>query len=274
MQIDVIIPTYNSANFIERAVTSVLAQSYPHFMLHIVDDGSTDNSFELLQQWHAHPQIKIYQLEKNVGVSAARNTGIAHSNAEWISFLDSDDEWKPEKLAKQVAFLKQHPEIEFIHTEETWMRNGVRVNPKLKHSKTPENLFEQSLKHCLISPSTVLMSRKLFLQYGPFDITMPVCEDFDLWNKILAFEKVGYISDLLITKYAGHEDQLSTKFFAMDYWRIQSLRGLLKMKLSHAQKTVVRAQVLNKCEILLKGYLKHGNQEKLRELTAVMEELA
>jgi glycosyltransferase involved in cell wall biosynthesis len=267
LKIDVIIPTFNRAHLIKRSVDSVLNQTYQNFHLYIVDDGSTDETLEQLSTYEKHEQITILS-QDNLGVSAARNAGARKSSSPWISFLDSDDEWFPEKLQVQVEFLKQNPNIRFVHAEEVWIRNGVRVNPKLKHNKQSENIFERSLEFCLISPSTVLLKRELYFEHHGFNEEFPVCEDFDLWNKILAIECIGFIDRFLINKYGGHEDQLSTKFVAMDFWRIKSLLELAK---NHPNKQpIIHPVIIQKSARLLKGYLKHQQLAKHDELTRML----
>lgn len=268
MKIDVIIPTFNRAHLITRAVQSVLNQSYQNFHLYIVDDGSSDETAAVLRQYSTHPQVTLLT-QANKGVSAARNWGVKNSSSAWISFLDSDDEWLPEKLQVQSEFLKHHPEIRFLHAEEIWIRNGVRVNPKQKHSKHSQDILQRSLEFCLISPSTVIMKRELFLQHQGFDEDLPVCEDFDLWNKILMSEEVGFTDQYLIQKYGGHQDQLSTKYVAMDFWRIKSLLSLAGNHPEH--QALIQSIVEQKAERLLKGYLKHGQLEKHDQLTKMIE---
>lgn len=265
MQVDVIIPTFNRASLLSRAIESVLKQSYKHFKLHIVDDGSTDHTQEILASYAAHPQVVIHH-QPNQGVSSARNLAVKNSNSPWISFLDSDDEWLPQKLEKQIKFLEQNTDCRFLHAEEIWIRNGVRVNPKLKHNKAADDIFKRSLEFCLISPSTVIMKRDLFNQHGQFNESFVVCEDYDLWLKILATEEVGFLSDYVTNKYGGHTDQLSTQFVAMDYWRIKSLVALLQSNPSADKKELIVAEIKKKAPILLKGYQKHQNLEHYQEI--------
>ena len=270
MKIDVIIPTYNRASTLERAIKSVLDQTYQDFTLYVVDDGSTDNTQTILK---TYPQIKVLTQE-NKGVSAARNLGVKESKSEWIAFLDSDDEWLPGKLKSQIEFLQDHPGLRFLHSEEIWIRNGVRVNPKVKHDKSSSELKKTSLEFCLISPSTVIMKRELFNDHQGFDETLEVCEDFDLWNKILATEEVGFLNTFVTQKYGGHPDQLSTKFVAMDYWRIKSLVHLLDRPYvkEELQKTI-KEVIQRKSEILLKVYLKHNNLEKHQEVLSLISSI-
>lgn len=273
MFIDVIIPTYNRAEVLERSIESVLNQTYKSFVLHIVDDGSTDHTSEILKLYAHHPQIKIYH-QDNHGVSAARNLGVLKSHHEWISFLDSDDEWLPHKLAVQVDFIRKNPHIEFVHSEEQWIRNGVRVNPKKKHSKTDDDILIRSLHFCLISPSTVLMSRKIFEEFKGFDENLIVCEDFDLWIKILSQYEIGFISEALIKKYGGHVDQLSTKYIAMDYWRIKSLANIYHtLNLTAPVKNNIKEILLIKSELLMKNYAKYENYKESLEIAGIISKI-
>lgn len=271
MHIDVIVPTFNRQSVLERAILSVLNQTHQDFLLHVVDDGSNDETHLILSKYQTHPKVKIHTKE-NGGVSSARNFAVKHSSAQWISFLDSDDEWLPGKLEAQVRFLKAHPDISFIHTEEIWVRNGVRVNPKVKHQKSSENLFYRSLDFCLISPSTVMMKRETFLKHGGFNEEFTVCEDYDLWLKVLLEENVGFISDAHTVKYGGHDDQLSTQFVAMDYWRIKSLCSLYQnAKLNEEQKKSITEVLKKKGEILLKGYIKYQNEKAHDEIKGLLD---
>ncbi|MBC7428868.1 MAG: glycosyltransferase family 2 protein [Bacteriovorax sp.] len=272
MQIDVIVPTFNRAPVVSKAIESVLKQTYKNFNLYVVDDGSTDNTTEVLEIYKSHSNVHILK-QKNFGVSAARNFAVNNSSAPWISFLDSDDEWLPNKLELQIAWLKNNPSIRFLHGEEIWMRNGVRVNPKAKHAKSNENIFERSLDFCLISPSTVMMRRDLFVECGMFDESFIVCEDYDLWLKILIKENIGFTNEKLTIKNGGHDDQLSTKFVAMDYWRIKSLVQLYKNQsndLSAEKKEQIKNVLLKKSEILLPAYLKHHNHKVYNEVFSML----
>jgi glycosyltransferase involved in cell wall biosynthesis len=272
MFVEVIIPTFNRAQYLDRAVQSVLSQTYKDFKLHIVDDGSTDETSSVLEKYEKHPQVVIHRHE-NRGVSAARNFAVTKSTHEWISFLDSDDEWLPNKLEKQISFLKENPQCQFLHAEEIWIRNGVRVNPKVKHNKGPIDLFKRSLEFCLISPSTVIMKRDLFIKHGMFNESFTVCEDYDLWLKILAHEEIGFLPDFVAHKYGGHTDQLSTQFVAMDYWRIKSLMTLLQTNISQDKKDLIVIEIKKKAPILLKGYQKHQNLEPYNEISKLVQNL-
>jgi glycosyltransferase involved in cell wall biosynthesis len=274
MLVDVIIPTFNRAQVMTRAIDSVLAQTYKNFVLHIVDDGSTDDTQAVLEKYKTHPQVKIH-FQKNSGVSAARNLAAFIGAGSWISFLDSDDEWIPSKLETQMKYLNEHPAYNFLHSEELWIRNGVRVNPKVKHLKSNDNIFIRSLDFCIISPSTVILKRELFLKHQGFDKNFVVCEDYDLWLKILLTENIAFISTPLIEKHGGHADQLSTKFVAMDYWRIKSLVNLYKSSEAlESQRELIKNVIQKKSELLLKSYIKYENQKSFDEIQSDLASIA
>ena len=205
--ISVIIPVYNRIIYLKRAINSVLNQKYKHFELIIVDDCSDENIKEIINKFN-DDRIRFFKNSKNKGVSYSRNFGIKNTNYDLVTFLDSDDEWLPDKLIKQVEYLKQNPDINLIHTEEIWIRNGKRVNQKKRHKKNGGDIFIPSLELCLISPSSVLIKKVIFEKYGYFDESLSVCEDYDLWLRTTAFENIGFITEPLIKKYGGHPDQI------------------------------------------------------------------
>ncbi len=268
-KVSVIIPTFNRSHIIERAIQSVVDQNYKNIELIIVDDGSVDNTKEIVSKYDC-----IYIKTENHGVSHARNQGVDKASGEWIAFLDSDDQWLPKKLESQLSYLNENPNCEFIHTNEIWIRNGVRVNPNKKYKKAGADQFIPSLKLCAISPSTVLMSKKLFFKHGGFREDYPCCEDYDLWLKITSEIEVGYLEEFHINKFGGHEDQLSHKYKAMDYYRVKSLYWILKNKsLSNIKKEALLKVLNKKCEILIKGFIKHNNLEHLDEVKSIQVEI-
>ncbi|WP_369692165.1 glycosyltransferase family 2 protein [Desulfonema ishimotonii] len=259
--VSVIIPTCNRDRLVQEAIASVLAQEFKSFELIVVDDGSTDSTPEILGSYG--DAITVIRQE-NRGVSAARNAGIAVAKGELIALLDSDDLWMAEKLAVQTAFFQQHPDALICQTEEIWVRNGVRVNPKKKHRKLSGMIFEPSLALCLVSPSAVMMRRELFSHVGLFDESLPACEDYDLWLRVGCRYPVHLIDRPLIVKRGGHEDQLSGAP-GLDKYRIQSLLKLLDGDLlSPEQSQAARKMLKEKSSIYASGCLKRGRGEEAR----------
>ena len=253
-----IIPTFNRLATIERAIDSVLNQvACGGVELFVVDDGSSDGTSELVTSKYGS-RVRLFRTE-NRGVSAARNLAAQNASGQWLAFLDSDDEWFQDKLKRQRDFIEQNPDISIVHGEEIWIRRGVRVNAMKKHQKRGGNLFLDCLPLCCISPSTVVLKKDLFFQVGGFREDFVVCEDYDLWLKITREHSVGFIDTPLITKFGGHEDQLSRRFVAMDYWRLKSLSSILTMPLSAEHREAALAEFVRKKKILLKGYRRHQN---------------
>ncbi len=262
MKLSVIIPTYNRATLIKRAVDSVLQQVFPASEVIVVDDGSTDNTSAVLSDYG--DKIRLINCPINHGVSAARNKGIALARHDWIAFLDSDDAWHSAKLQSQVAALEKNPDYRICHTNEIWYRNGQRVNEMKKHRKQGGNIFQACLALCLISPSSVLLHRQLLDEVEFFDTELPACEDYDLWLRITARYPVLYLPERLTLKYGGHSDQLSHRYWGMDRFRIQSLCKLLKYDyLTLEQRQAVIVMIKEKVGVYLIGARKRNKQEEV-----------
>lgn len=263
--ITVIITSHNRGKIIERAVDSVLGQTRPADEIILVDDGSSDNTDQLIKK--KYPDIK-YIWQENRGIGHARNTGISHARGIWIAFLDSDDEWLPSKLRDQLKALQHQPDYKICHTNEIWIRNGKRVNPMKKHEKSGGLIFKNCLPLCIISPSSVIIHRSVFEEHGLFDESLPVCEDYDLWLRFCAFLPILYLEKPQIIKYGGHSDQLSHKYWGMDRFRIIALEKIIKNpKLSPEDKYAAIHILIEKIKIYIQGAAKRdkGDEVELYE---------
>jgi len=253
--VSVIIPTYNRLEMLKRAVGSVLRQSYRRFELLVIDDGSTDGTGDEFGQ--ASSPIR-YVRQPHHGVSSARNRGIAEATGELIAFLDSDDLWHKDKLSTQVDFFKRHPDAMICQTQEIWIRNGVRVNPKSKHRKPSGWIFPDCLPLCVVSPSAVVMRKTLFDQVGLFDEALPICEDYDMWLRVALRFPVYLIDQPLVTKHGGHADQLSHSEWGVDRYRVRAMEKLLNDPLAAPFRTQTMKELRRKCSIIADGALKRG----------------
>ena len=270
-QVSVIIPTYNREALLERSIKSVLAQEEVFFELIIIDDGSTDKTAQLIQTIN-DPRIR-YFYQSNSGPSAARNNGISQAVAPFIAFLDSDDEWMPNKLKKQLDFFKEHSEYMICQTEEIWIRNGRRVNPMKKHQKMSGDIFEKSLELSIVSPSCVMMKRKFFSEIGSFDETLPVCEDYDLWLRASAQFPFGLVEEFLVVRYGGHSDQRSREFEVMDQFRIKSMLKLLESgTLTEEQSKLARKELQKKLEIVIHGSKKRNKKNQTEQYEQLLSQ--
>lgn len=266
--VSVVIPAFNRETLIQRAIDSVLAQTLPADEIIIVDDGSTDNTVTLLKSHY--PDVSIIE-QDNLGVSAARNTGILASSHEWIALLDSDDVWHQDKLEKQFQKLNNSPEYLLCHCNEIWMRNGVRIKQLHKHEKTGGYIFQHCLPICAISPSSAIIHRRLFDEVGLFDETLPACEDYDLWLRICSRYPVLYIEEALVTKHGGHKDQLSHQYWGMDRFRISALNHIISQPGLNKQDRIAAIKMLqHKINIYLTGAQKYGNTQHVDEFKELL----
>ncbi|MGH7836692.1 MAG: glycosyltransferase family 2 protein [Candidatus Binataceae bacterium] len=278
-EVSVIIPSHNRRAMVGEAIASVLAQCDVSCELIIVDDGSTDGTADALARlageacgWSGSVSMQIAEHRENRGVAAARNTGVALATAPLIAFLDSDDLWAPGKLKRQVDFMADHQDCAIAQTGETWMRNGVRVNPGLRHRKRAGDIFIDSLRTCLLSPSAVILRTALFRAIGGFDEDLDAAEDYDLWLRILARHQAGIIDEPLVTRRAGHPGQLSATVQAIDRFRVLALLKLLAHSdLSLERRAAVCDVLSEKCRILATGLSRRGKVDLAGRVAALTE---
>ena len=270
-EIATIIPTFNRKHTLQRAIDSVYDQKYISNEIIIVDDGSTDGTDEWIKK--KYPQI-IFLSQSNSGVSSARNLGIKAARSEWIALLDSDDEWLPEKLQKQVKSIESNPEYLCCHTNEIWIRNGVQVNQMKKHQKYGGNIFFKSLDMCRISPSSILFHKSILDQTGYFDESLTICEDYDLWLRISAKYPILYLDTPLIKKYGGHEDQLSKVSDGIEKYRIDVLEKLINNDFSNEHHIGIRSMLIKKWKIYSEGAKKRGKTNEYNFAIKRIDELS
>lgn len=274
-KISVIITTYNRAVFLSEAIQSIFDQDYfdegnsaTLFELWVIDDGSTDRTKEIVRS-HGE-KIKYYYQEHN-GISAARNQGLRVSSGDFIAYLDSDDLWLKNKMRAQMSFMEAYPKAMVCYTEEIWVRNGVRVNPRKKHKKYSGWIFDRVLPLCLLSLSSALFRRELFETVGYFDETLPACEDYDFGIRAAYRYPIHLIEQPLIIKRGGHADQLSNKYWGMDRFRVYALEKALGLELKPEQRIEVKRELVKKCQILVKGFQKRNKVEELQKYLSLIE---
>jgi glycosyltransferase involved in cell wall biosynthesis len=267
--ISVIIPNYNRCHLIGRALDSVFSQSLRPMEVIVVDDDSSDSSRDFISQ--NYPEARLLE-QRHSGVSAARNKGIKAASGEWLAFLDSDDKWQKDKLAKQYEAVSNETDYKVIHTNETWVRNGSPLPQKKKHRKLGGYIYQHCLPLCVMSPSSIMIHKDVFTKVGMFDENLPVCEDYDLWLRICNKYPVIFLQQALVIKYGGHDDQLSRQYWGMDRFRIRALANiLLKSDLNEDDKIATIKMLLNKIELFLKGAKKHNNNDFSLEFEALRE---
>jgi len=270
MKISVVIPTHNRWPLVARAIESVIEQTHAADQILVVDDGSTDDTRNnLLKRFGRHVNVLV---QANQGVSSARNAAINRAEGDWIALLDSDDEWLSQKLEKQVCAAAKSDNPVLVHSDEIWIRNGIRVNAAKKHKKHGGFIYEHCLPLCCISPSAAMINRRVLLELGGFDESLPACEDYDLWLRLCAKYPVIYVDEPLLKKYGGHRDQLSAKYWGMDRFRLVALEKILSstdLDASQCQLTI--ETLLRKARIMRKGALKHGNASMIDRCNTIIE---
>ena len=256
--VSVVVPTFNRVDFVLSAIKSISNQTFQPLEVILVDNNSKDNTLEMVAKHFKSVKILI---QKKQGVSASRNCGIREASGNWIAFLDSDDQWHKRKLEEQVkSILKDKFSANLSHTNELWYRNNHFFNQREIHRKRGGFIFEHCLPLCCISPSSVLIKKKVFDDIGFFDESLTVCEDYDFWLRFCCKHPVNFVDQKLTIKNGGHDDQLSKKYWGMDRFRIQALENLLQSSvLDRRQEQLTKSMLLKKIDILIEGAKKRSN---------------
>ena len=241
--VSVILPTYNRAHTVKRAIESVLHQSHADFELVIVDDGSTDNTIDVINEI-TDRRIQILRHKTNRGAGIARNTGIQASQGKYIAFQDSDDEWLPGILEKQVRVLRQTEQttdgIGVVYTK-FWRRKGDRqiVFPINNSRKLEGDIHESLLFGNLVTTQTALVKKSCLNELGLFDENLACLLDWELWIRISKVYRFKHISEpLAIVNYSP--EGISSHFLALakanEYILEKHASSFKRSKYAHAQQ--------------------------------------
>jgi hypothetical protein len=220
-RVSVVIPSYNYGRFVPEAVASALAQSYANVEVIVVDDGSQDDTQDRLWPYRAHIR---YLYQDNQGLSGARNTGIRAATGSIIALLDADDVWHPHKLAVQMAYLRQHPEVGLVGTDafvdqrQQWpLVDATSVVPAI-----PVTL-EDVILRARFAPSSVVIRRECLDKIGLFNTALPCVEDREMWIRFSAHYPMVRLAAPLVW-YRQHAASLSAKARRMEAFELQVLR--------------------------------------------------
>ena len=260
--ISVIIPTYNRLEFLKEAVDSVEAQTYRAWELIVVDDGSTDGT----RSWLKDSGITHIDIPHSGRPGHVRNLGVREAGGRHLAFLDSDDLWKDRKLEEQMGFLEMNPTLPLCHTREIWLRRKKTISQSGQRHNRSGDIFADSLRKCVIGPSTVLMRKDAFSDAGSFDPELEIAEDYDLWLRLCARHEVGYLDMPLVVKRAGHSGQLSEKYGQIEIFRIKALRKNIEAAWFAGEKNrMARLELVRKCRIYAGGCRKRGRTAEAEE---------
>ena len=251
--VTVVIPAYNAARTVERALASVWRQNYPELEVIVIDDGSTDDTYLCVGTCH-NPNLRLIRLDKNRGECGAMNVGIQEARRDYIAFLDADDEWLNNKLSKQIPIIDSHPEMSFISCggEAVAPDGSVIATFGLDRPSCSSGDFWRALlaKSQVAKPSVVARRAKL-LELGGFDEALKISGDQDMWIKLALSGEVGFIAEVLIRvhitadslmmRYGGREDEFG-----------------LPMILNHLSKLGARLSKREMRQILGERYARTG----------------
>jgi glycosyltransferase involved in cell wall biosynthesis len=207
--VSVVIPNYNNAHYLGRAIQSVLDQTFTNYEIVVVDDGSTDNSIAVVE---AFGDKVRYIRQENKGLGGARNTGILASNAEFVGLLDADDEWMPAYLEKMIVLTQRFPDAAVYYSSAKGMDNhGKDISLVFGRKASSQDTYQRLLRANFIIPSTVIMRRPVIVNMGLFEENnreIHGCEDWDLWLRLSPFYQIVGTSECLV-RYRLHENTFS-----------------------------------------------------------------
>jgi glycosyltransferase involved in cell wall biosynthesis len=213
--VSVIIPTYNRAQLVYRAVESVLAQTFKDYEIIVVDDGSTDTTEELLESAYKGKVLYIKK-ERNEGLAAARNTGIQVSRGACLAFLDDDDTWHPKKLELQIALLRHKPSLGLVYCGYFQVDGTGRVGGEVKPTKRGKIHDELLCRNYIVgSASAALMAKEVVSRIGYFDEMLPSCEDWDMWIRIAKCYEIDFVDEPLVN-CTFHSERMSSRLLNME----------------------------------------------------------
>lgn len=245
LKFSVIVPAYNCAEYIEETLNSILSQSYENYEVIVVNDGSTDNTSSILQDFVNNKSDRVTILEQpNQGVSAARNNAVSVASGDYLAFIDSDDIWLDDKLAQQLGVLKNGYEICYSNRYNFGDIDDLPVDQSKIVDMPQGNIYQKLLDGNFITASSVVIKKALFDSLGGFNTELSHCEDWDLWLKCAELCSIGMSPEPLV-RYRIHPAGLSKGYRAMHLARIKVLTRSLSSGRGQKLDASDRKQVLS-----------------------------
>jgi glycosyltransferase involved in cell wall biosynthesis len=269
IQVSVVIPAFNNAATIGRAIDSVLAQTHPVGQILVIDDGSTDATGSLLSRYRERIE---YFRQSNAGPGAARNKGIREATKPWIAFLDADDEWMPDHLEKQVRMLQTHPELAWVtgnfFRSDSQGRSGTAFENQGNQGPDTMSFFSAFVRNRWGCTDTMLIRRQVFDKVGMFEGEHRIAEDLDLWFRIaLEYPQIGIVHEPLAVYHLDTPGSL----IKSQSQEVGPLAEFLSRNLQRANERGMAAEFRPCAALLLKkwirGMLFSGQGRKTKALT-------
>jgi hypothetical protein len=236
--VSVIIPSYNMARFLPQAVESALAQTYPNFEIQIIDDGSTDETPQVVRQWDGHARVRVHR-QRNGGLSAARNAGIAHTTGPLIALLDADDTWSANKLALQVPLFRANPQVGVVYSGYERMTEDARRVP------TPPTPMHRGwvsgalLLENFVPAASAVVRRECFERHGGFDVALRTGEDYEMWLRLSPHYQFDFVAEPAIG-YRIWGGQMSRDYRARYETGMRTMQNFLDRNPGVVDPAVVR----------------------------------
>lgn len=200
--VSIVLPTFNRAQYLRQTLAAVFAQTFCNWQLIVADDGSGEETRSLLRSLRNEPRVKLFLLAHTGNPAGVRNAALRAADGELIAFLDSDDLWMPEKLQKQVAALRDHPECGWCYTRFVRIDEDGEIlknEPNLNWTAHPDAYFEQVVRgQVAIRTPCVLVRRQLVVETGGFDEALHSCEDYDLWMRLALRSEALVLQETLV----------------------------------------------------------------------------
>ena len=266
-KVSVIIPTYNRASLLPRALESVLRQTFRDSEVIVVDDGSTDHTQTVMRRFDG--KVK-YVRQNNQGSAAARNRGIQESSGEYIAFLDSDDYWVPEKLEEQVKILDTYKNVGIVYARMPIINEkGEKIGMK------PAGISGKNFKELLevwgdLPTSTVMTRRVCFEKAGMFDTSLVTMQDIDMWLRIARFYELYEIEGKVLAYYCRHDNQATSDKIKVYGGLVRIYTKIFNNFADAPREIMIKRIALNQYMLSRSYYDKHLYTEALRNLIATL----
>ena len=251
--VSVIIPTYNRAQLLVKALQSVFNQTYQRFEILVVDDNSSDNTSEIINNFNDN-RIKYFRLSENQGAPAARNIGLKNATGELIAFLDSDDQWLETKLEKQIEMFNKDTNIGLVYTGiKTINNNFTKITLPQKKGDLSKSIL---IKNYVGTTSSVMIKKDLIDEVGGFDLTFTSCQDWDLFIRLSQKCKFDFVKEPLVLYFEHSGARISTNSKSVVYGHLnihkKYINLIKKLSISEIQKHYLNiGKIFMKVGILL-----------------------
>jgi glycosyltransferase involved in cell wall biosynthesis len=272
-RVSAIVPVYNCAQYVGKAIESILAQTYPAHEIIVVDDGSTDSTREALEPYK---DSIIYVYQKNAGEPAARNTGIRHSTGEYIAYLDADDLWLPDKLELQMEYFRNHPQCDLVYTDMMTFDDQGVIECSVRASRarvySSGKIFPRLFRETLFGSGSVVLRKAAAEQAGGFDETFFVGSDYEMWLRMSRSFEFGYVDKPLLM-YRQHRDMSTQKLGKVPQdgmpWQVKVLKRTLEL-FPEAERELGKSAINHRMAVpymwLGRSWMDRGNHKEARRL--------